>query len=186
MAETSTISDNGARLPKPLRLPFLLVPGVIRSTALAAVLDRVLAGPLAEGEFDFLFGRTVAIRVDDAGVDYRLFLGVGGFYAGHRERDADVTMSGSLYDFIMLAVRREDPDTLFFQRRLRIEGDTALGLQLKNLLDSLEFGVEDLPPAVAGWLDAGLEAYRRVCGVGPDTDPGESTATNPTAGTPEI
>jgi predicted lipid carrier protein YhbT len=31
---------------------------------------------------------------------------------------------------------------LFFQRRLVIEGDTELGLRLKNLLDSVEWRVK--------------------------------------------
>jgi hypothetical protein len=35
-----------------------------------------------------------------------------------------------------LALRREDPDTLFFTRRLVLEGDTELGLALKNALDA--------------------------------------------------
>ena len=35
------------------------------------------------------------------------------------------------------ALRREDPDTLFFTRRLVLEGDTALGLEIKNALDAL-------------------------------------------------
>lgn len=34
--------------------------------------------------------------------------------------------------------RKEDPDTLFFQRRLQIEGDTELGLYVKNLMDAIE------------------------------------------------
>ena len=42
-----------------------------------------------------------------------------------------------------LASRQEDQDTLFFQRSLMIEGDTELGLGIKNLLDSLE--PEQLP-----------------------------------------
>ena len=33
-------------------------------------------------------------------------------------------------------LRLEDPDTLFFSRRLVIEGDTELGLALKNALDA--------------------------------------------------
>jgi predicted lipid carrier protein YhbT len=37
-----------------------------------------------------------------------------------------------------LATRREDPDTLFFNRRLRLGGSTELGLYAKNFLDSLE------------------------------------------------
>jgi predicted lipid carrier protein YhbT len=49
---------------------------------------------------------------------------------------ADVTVRASLRDYLALAARREDPDTLFFARRLVIEGDTALGLAIKNALDA--------------------------------------------------
>ena len=42
-----------------------------------------------------------------------------------------------------MASRREDPDRLFFQRRIIIDGDVELGLHTKNLLDSLEW--DDLP-----------------------------------------
>ncbi|HEY5896170.1 MAG TPA: SCP2 sterol-binding domain-containing protein [Burkholderiales bacterium] len=50
---------------------------------------------------------------------------------------ADVTIRAKLEDYFALALRREDPDTLFFSRRMVIEGDTALGLVVKNALDSL-------------------------------------------------
>ena len=49
----------------------------------------------------------------------------------------DVTVRASLGDYLALALRREDPDTLFFTRRLVIEGDTELGLEIKNALDAL-------------------------------------------------
>jgi len=49
----------------------------------------------------------------------------------------DVTIRASLRDYLALALRREDPDTLFFTRRLVVEGDTELGLALKNALDAL-------------------------------------------------
>nr|WP_232370200.1 SCP2 sterol-binding domain-containing protein [Xenorhabdus lircayensis] len=42
-----------------------------------------------------------------------------------------------------LAARWENPDTLFFQRRLQIEGNTELGLHVKNLTDSIE--LESMP-----------------------------------------
>lgn len=163
--ESPTSPDRGARLPAALALPLRLVPAVVHSTVLATVLDRVLATALVDGELEFLFGRTVAIRIDDAQVEYRLFLGVGGFYAGTGERDADVTMSGALYDFLVLATGEEDPDTLFFQRRLRIEGETEIGLQVKNLLDSLDFGVHELPESARAWLDGALATYRRLFGA---------------------
>ncbi|MNP62413.1 SCP-2 sterol transfer family protein [compost metagenome] len=62
-----------------------------------------------------------------------------------------VTIRGNWRDFVLLASRHEDPDTLFFRRRLVIEGDTELGLAVKNLIDSLD--PEDLP----GWLWKGMQ-----------------------------
>jgi len=50
---------------------------------------------------------------------------------------ADVTIRAGLRDYLALALRREDADTLFFTRRLVIEGDTALGLIVRNAIDSL-------------------------------------------------
>jgi O2-independent ubiquinone biosynthesis accessory factor UbiT len=50
---------------------------------------------------------------------------------------ADVTLRAGLRDYLALALRREDPDSLFFKRRLVIEGDTALALIVKNALDAL-------------------------------------------------
>ncbi|MEF1206178.1 ubiquinone anaerobic biosynthesis accessory factor UbiT, partial [Photobacterium damselae] len=58
----------------------------------------------------------------------------------------DVSFSGECNDLVLIAARKEDPDTLFFQRRLRIEGDTELGLEVKNLMDSID--LESLPAPV--------------------------------------
>ena len=40
---------------------------------------------------------------------------------------------------LALALRREDPDTLFFKRRLVMTGDTDLGLVVKNALDAIDW-----------------------------------------------
>ena len=40
-----------------------------------------------------------------------------------------------------ISQRGEDPDTLFFSRRLVMEGDTELGLLVKNTLDALDMDV---------------------------------------------
>ena len=46
-------------------------------------------------------------------------------------------------DLLLPASRREEADTLFFQRRLRLTGDTELGLTARNLLNQLPW--EDIP-----------------------------------------
>ncbi|MGB5009839.1 MAG: SCP2 sterol-binding domain-containing protein [Candidatus Dechloromonas phosphoritropha] len=38
---------------------------------------------------------------------------------------------------MQLLARQEDPDTLFFNRELEINGDTELGLIVKNMLDAV-------------------------------------------------
>ena len=51
---------------------------------------------------------------------------------------ADLVISAPLSALARIATRQDDPDTLFFHRRLQITGDTELGLVVKNLLDSIE------------------------------------------------
>ena len=41
-------------------------------------------------------------------------------------------------DFVRIAAREEDADTLFFNRRLVVEGDTDTALLVKNTLDAIE------------------------------------------------
>ena len=138
MTATSRVSPDSPTLPSLLTLPLGLVPPRLNSALLAQILNRVFKPELAEGELDFLDDRVMLIRVDDARLSYRLTLRRGRLEAAPAGSDADLSIEGNLYEFLLLATRREDPDTLFFNRRLRLGGDTELGLYAKNLLDSLE------------------------------------------------
>lgn len=51
----------------------------------------------------------------------------------------DISFRANLSAFLQLLARQEDPDTLFFNRELSIEGDTELGLIVKNMLDAVEW-----------------------------------------------
>jgi len=88
------------------------------------------------GDWDFLEGRTVRIEIED------LSAGISFTFAANRFRavsgPTEVRFAARAADYLKIALREEDPDTLFFQRRLKIEGDTDLGLNLKNHLDALE------------------------------------------------
>jgi predicted lipid carrier protein YhbT len=42
------------------------------------------------------------------------------------------------WDYAALAAREADPDTLFFNRRLVVEGDTEIALLVKNTLDTID------------------------------------------------
>lgn len=51
----------------------------------------------------------------------------------------DLCFRANLSAFLQMLARQEDPDTLFFNRELSIEGDTELGLVVKNMLDAVEW-----------------------------------------------
>jgi O2-independent ubiquinone biosynthesis accessory factor UbiT len=121
-----------------LALPLRLLPVWMHSRALAGGLNRVLEAELAAGDLDFLEGRRIAIDIEDIGVRYRLGLAEGRIRGFDAQGRVDVSISGGLKEFLLLAARREDADTLFFARRLRMSGNTELGLHLKNFLDAFE------------------------------------------------
>lgn len=128
-----------AQLPLAhLTLPLRWVPQRLHSAGLALLLDRVLAQPLAEGELDFLAGKRLEIRVDDLQLGWCLTVRGRRLAGCSGGSEGDARICGDLRSLVLLAARREDADTLFFQRRLRMSGDTELGLQTKNFLDAFE------------------------------------------------
>ena len=127
----------GSRLPQ-------LPPTLLLTAALNLVLGRALPRePLVP-----LFGKRVAIRVTDAGLTLRFALGERGFRPSFDAAAADLTISARTRDFLSLLAREEDADALFFSRRLLMEGETELGLLVKNTLDAVEWpSLRQLAPA---------------------------------------
>lgn len=153
-------------LPSPLALPLKLIPGPVHSIALTTALNRLFATRIHDGEFEFLRDRILAIQVRDAQVEYRLrFAGAAGFVPAQSPQPPDLAISGAIYDFLALATRHEDSDTLFFNRRVIMEGDTALGLELKNLLDGMDWEAMGgpLPPLLRA-ANGLMAAYERLSG----------------------
>jgi predicted lipid carrier protein YhbT len=136
MALPGADASRSPALPRLLTLPMGLIPPRLNSTVLAQILNRVFAPELKDGELDFLDGKVMRIGVDDARLTFRLTLADGRIRAA--KAGEDLSIDGNVYEFLLLATRREDPDTLFFNRRLRLGGSTELGLYAKNFLDSLE------------------------------------------------
>ena len=128
---------------KVVGIPGRLIPYSAQKQVLSVVLNQAFREPLKHGELDFLEGAKVRIKVTDLNIDWLISVGSDKFVPVERELDDDVCISGESPDFILLATRQADPDTLFFQRRIRIEGDTELGLGVKNTMDSMDW--EDLP-----------------------------------------
>lgn len=89
-----------------------------------------------------LEGRSLRIEVADACLRFDYTWSGHAFRAAdHGEQKPDLTIRADAHDYHRLIQRGEDPDTLFFSRRLVMEGDTELGLLVKNTLDSLDMEV---------------------------------------------
>ncbi|MDF7667728.1 SCP2 sterol-binding domain-containing protein [Orbaceae bacterium ESL0727] len=114
---------------------------------------------LAEGELDFLHERWLKIEVTDLQLVWFVSLINNKLIVSRAERP-DVSFIGNANDLIMIATRRQDPDTLFFQRRLIVEGDTELGLYIKNLMDSIE--LDAMPPFLRITLEKLADAIEQT------------------------
>lgn len=126
----------------PLSLLLRALPDSLHSELLSRLFSHLLRGQTITEQLIDLNGKRLAIGITDTRtellfrIEGKKIVRQPGLKSG---LPWDVRISGTLADFWLLASRKEDPDTLFFNRTLTIEGETEAGLYLKNLLDSLEF-----------------------------------------------
>jgi predicted lipid carrier protein YhbT len=84
-----------------------------------------------------LEGRRFAITVDDLGLRACFCCRGGAFHMlSATSPTPELELRAGVGDFVALIRGTADADTLFFQRRLKIAGDTELGLIVKNWLDA--------------------------------------------------
>lgn len=149
-------STSSYRVPEPLALALGRLPRYPGSVLFVAGLNLMLARHLHPDTLHMLEGRSLRIHVADARIRFDYTWRDGAFRAAqHGEAEPDLTIRADAWDFYRLLQRDEDPDTLFFSRRLVIEGDTELGLMVKNTLDSIDMAVFH-PKVVARDVLAGL------------------------------
>ncbi|WP_051235056.1 ubiquinone anaerobic biosynthesis accessory factor UbiT [Marinimicrobium agarilyticum] len=111
------------------------LPGFVHQQALSTTLNHVFGRALKQGELDFMRGRRVRIVVPDIHLDFSVTLLAQRLYVSMKAITTDVTFRANLHDLLRVIAGQVDPDTLFFRRKLAIEGNTELGLALKNFLD---------------------------------------------------
>ena len=124
--------------PRFLRHPLKLVPFNLQKQLMESLLARVFKEAIADGDFAFLADKWLKVDVSDLELCWFISEQNGQLVVARECDKADVCFSGTANDLILIAGRKEDPDSLFFQRKLKIEGDTELGLEVKNLMDSLD------------------------------------------------
>jgi predicted lipid carrier protein YhbT len=141
------------RVPAPVGRLLGLLPKRPGSVLFTAGLNLTLAPHLPIDTCAMLEGRLLRIEIADAGLRFDYTWRGNAFHAAdHGDAKPDLTIRADLWDFHQLIQRGEDPDTLFFNRRLVMEGDTELGLLVKNTLDSLDMEILQPRRVIAGLL----------------------------------
>ena len=148
-------------MPKILSLPVALIPFNVKKLLLQQLLNWHFRYSLAEGELDFLEGRFLGIEMGDMNLTGSITLQNGQLVVLPDAR-ADVWFRGNANDLLLLAAHKADPDMLFFQRRLAIEGDTELGLEVKHVMDAIELDAMSMPlrtglQLLAAFVEAGMK-----------------------------
>ena len=154
-------------VPRPLGMLLARLPAYPGSVLLSTALNLGLADQLHDDVRHLLLGKKLRIHVRDARLTFDFSWTGASFAACAGGQQADLTISAGAHDFLQLAQRREDPDTLFFSRRLSMEGDTELGLVVKNTLDALELPVFELQRWAPHRVLARLAPKVQAAGIGP-------------------
>ena len=134
----------------PAGLPPLLVPlhrrirGWVEqlpiappSFVAARVLNRVLLPRLPADARQALAQRCVELCVTDFGLRVRLQITPAGFAPASAQGEPALRIAATGASYLRLLRGDDDPDRMFFDRVLVMEGDTELGLVLKNTLDAI-------------------------------------------------
>jgi predicted lipid carrier protein YhbT len=157
----NVVVDPSAALSALLRV----APQPLSARVVALATNHLICGQTIAERLGELSGRRFRLQVDD--VPLTLTFEIDGSQLKCSTLEPHVTMRGKLSDFVALAMRKEDPDALFFQRRLVVEGETETGLHLKNLLDAWEFDLEAhlrafVPAPLGGFTEVAMSGIRAL------------------------
>jgi len=150
-------------MPKVLRPGLQLLPFKVQRKMLLSALHSVFNEAINDGDFEFLQGKWLKISVADLSLNWWISFDNNKLIMAEPSEQIieDVSFSATGDDLVLIAGRKQDPDTLFFQRRLKIEGDTELGLEVKNLIDAID--VEQLPTLVHTLVDYSASFLQSTC-----------------------
>ncbi len=117
------------------------MPRKLNFVVVEKFLNTAFAEQISDGDFEFLEGRVLQVEIIDAGLFVGLSCSHNRIICNHFDSTActsDATLSIDTLNAINLIQQEVDPDTLFFQRKLKINGDTELAHHVKNTIDTLD------------------------------------------------
>ena len=131
-------------LPAQLASVLGKLPSTPPCWALVTTLNQLKKREILPVDMSLLAGHSFEVHILDADMRLRFSADDARFSVDRATAEPDLRLAANLADFARMMLREEDPDTLFFNRKLVIEGDTELGLIVKNLLDSVDWSATPL------------------------------------------
>lgn len=125
---------------EPLKLFLRTVPDSVHSQIFCRLCSQLMRGQSIVNKLERLESKILKLTITDTGNSWFCQFTKKGLKAiTGNTATADVHIKGSLRNFLLLVTQNEDPDTLFFNQELSLEGNTEDGLYLRNILDAMEF-----------------------------------------------
>jgi O2-independent ubiquinone biosynthesis accessory factor UbiT len=131
--------------PVALRTLLALCPLAINQNMVEKVANHIFKPQLASGELSFLYNNTLRISINDLNRHYCFNVTPEKIKVLRRCKQVDVSLETDYNHFVLLATQAVDPDTLFFSRKLSIEGNTELGMLFKSFIENLSLDLIPQP-----------------------------------------
>ena len=127
-------------LIKGARLPLKAMPLWMEAIGVGVFIARIVeTHPGFRERLKEIDGKVFLFEAKDIGKSFYLRVKDNDIkVVPHSAKKPDVTMRGTVKVLIDVLTGKEDPDTVFFSRRLEISGDTAAAIHFKNMLAALE------------------------------------------------
>ncbi len=136
---------------KPLNYFLRLVPDKIHANILSHLGTHLMQGQVVSSRLDFMENKRIMFTIKDTGNSWQFIILKQQLVDDMKSnKTADVHIQGDLQTFLLLAAGKEDPDSLFFSRKLSLEGNTEDGLYIKNLMDAMDFDMEIYLKSILG------------------------------------
>ena len=140
MADREELMDRLEEAAIKLASPTLrLLPLWVEAAAFGAVVSAIIERtPEIKERLGELEAKSFRFDASDVDKSFYLLIKEGTILVRpHMAGSPDAVMRGEVRVLLRVLLGKEDPDTVFFSRKLEINGDTAAALHLKNILSAI-------------------------------------------------
>ncbi len=123
----------------PLKLFLRTTSNSVHNVLFCRICTDLMRGQSISKKLKKLEGKVICLTISDTGNSWCFQFVEAGLKPVSHHTKIDVHIKGELKNLLLLVTHNEDPDTLFFNQELSLEGSTEDGLYLRNILDAMEF-----------------------------------------------